>query len=127
MFEQSAAALEKEGLSVSNVVCWTGRPQRTRRAPRTYWDEHVVTDDWYTTSLVEDVPLEEMDAACIDEDFSSDSESSAPPLEDESDDESFISDDGVESDSVFEPTDISSDDSMSDEQPSSDTAESSAE
>ena len=79
--------LEKEGLSVSNVVCWTGRPQRTRRAPRTYWDEHVVTDDWYTSSLVEDVPPEEMDAACIDEDFGADSESSAPPLEDESDEE----------------------------------------
>ena len=64
------AILERDGLDVSNVQCWEGRPRRTRRPPpKTYWEEYVETDPWYIGALLEDVPEEEMRAACFDEDF----------------------------------------------------------
>ena len=37
-----------------------------------YWEEYVDTDDWYRKKLLEDVPAEEFQAACLDEDFGGD-------------------------------------------------------
>jgi hypothetical protein len=48
------------------------RPRRAVNRPITYWEEYVVTDTWYTTALVEDVPAGELYAALEDEDFSLD-------------------------------------------------------
>jgi hypothetical protein len=50
------------------------RPRRVIKQPVTYWEEYVVTDAWYTTALVEDVPTSELYAALEDEDFSADVE-----------------------------------------------------
>jgi hypothetical protein len=50
------------------------RPRRVIKRPLTYWEEYVVTDTWYTTALVEDVPPSELFAALEDDDFSADVE-----------------------------------------------------
>jgi len=86
-----------DGLDVANVTEWNGRPKRTRKPPpKTYWEEYVETDNWYLKKLVEDIPPEEMHAACLDEDLSDageegDSELDAP--EEDSDAEDIPSDD----------------------------------
>ena len=46
------------------------RPRRTVRAPKRYWDEYVVTDEWYKREMLEDVPPDELKAAIEDSDFS---------------------------------------------------------
>lgn len=62
--------IEMADLDTANVVEWQGRSQRVRRRPPpSYWEEYVQTDDWYLKTLVEDIPAEEMQAACFDEDF----------------------------------------------------------
>ena len=62
--------LEKEGLSLDAVTDWNGRPKRQRKPPPpTYWEEYVVTDDWYLRELTADVPESEMRAALEDEDW----------------------------------------------------------
>ena len=59
---------EINGMDTNNVINWTGRSVRVRKQTRTYWEEYVTTDEWYASALVEDVPTEEMHAACFDED-----------------------------------------------------------
>jgi hypothetical protein len=61
-------------LDSNNVVDWSGRPRRTTRAPLSYWEEFVQKDTWYLAKLLEDVPPEEMHAACVDDDFTGDME-----------------------------------------------------
>lgn len=56
----------------SNVISWTGRSARTRRAPVTYWQEFIETDLWYLNELIADVPVDEMHAAIEDSDLSDD-------------------------------------------------------
>ena len=57
-----------DGLDLSNVTAWEGRPKRTRKPPpTTYWEEFVATDEWYLQKLVEDIPPDEMYAALDDE------------------------------------------------------------
>jgi hypothetical protein len=46
------------------------RPRRTIKKPVTYWEEYVQTDVWYAAALVEDIPADEMHAACVDDDYS---------------------------------------------------------
>ena len=90
-----------EDLSAKNVLCWEGRPKRTTRAPKTYWEEYVETDTWYHNKLLEDVPLDEIQAACFDDDCEDDEQGGEEGDEDENDidaissDDSFISDDSV--------------------------------
>jgi len=79
-------------MDTSNVLCWEGRPSRKRGPPpKTYWEEYVETDTWYQKKLVEDVPQDELWAACYDENFEldqeSDDDSSDDILEEEEDDE----------------------------------------
>jgi hypothetical protein len=45
-------------------------PRRVFKKHVTYWDEYVATDKWYVNALLEDVPSDEINAACVDEDFS---------------------------------------------------------
>ena len=61
-------------LEGSNVVDWSARPRRTIRKPLSYWEEFVQKDTWYLAKLLEDVPPEEMHAACVDDDFTGDME-----------------------------------------------------
>jgi len=61
-------------LDSNNVIDWSGRPRRTTRVPLSYWEEFVQKDTWYLAKLLEDVPPEEMHAACVDDDFSGDME-----------------------------------------------------
>lgn len=78
----------EDHIDTSLVLDWNARSKRTnRKAPVTYWEEYVQTDDWYLKKLVEDVPPEEMWAACEDEDFANDedSEGVAEILSDEQD------------------------------------------
>jgi len=49
------------------------RPRRVRRPPPpTYWEEFVETDQWYVKKLLEDIPPDEMHAACFDENLNDD-------------------------------------------------------
>ena len=62
--------LEKEGLSVSAVTDWGGRPKRARRPPpKSYWEEFVATDEWYIRELTADVPADEWQAAVEEENW----------------------------------------------------------
>tara|TARA_Y100000361_G_C11147606_1_gene339044 strand:+ start:49 stop:492 length:444 start_codon:yes stop_codon:yes gene_type:complete len=62
-----------EWIDRGNVISWEGRPKRQRREPpRTYWEEYVETDEWYQEKLLEDVPPEELVAACFDSDVDED-------------------------------------------------------
>ena len=82
------------------------RPRRVSKKPLTYWEEYVATDEWYLNALLEDIPENELAAACVDDDFSG-TEAEVKEHEDEyetqGDDESFSSDiedsDGVARDS----------------------------
>ena len=65
-------------VNVNNVISWEGRSTRTRKAPKTYWEEYVQTDEWYAAKLLEDVPADEYYAAIEDSDFSSDTDPIAP-------------------------------------------------
>ena len=84
-------------------------PRRVVKKPLTYWEEYVATDEWYLNALLEDIPENELTAACVDDDFSG-TEAGVEEQEDEyetqSDDESLSSDiedsDGVASDSETE-------------------------
>ena len=78
--EEMQINLESEGLSFDNVTCWNGRPRRHRQKPVTYWEEFVESDTWYAKKLLEDVPLEELHAACYDENFENDSVDSVEDL-----------------------------------------------
>lgn len=65
---------DPRAVSEANVLCWEGRPKRARRqAPKTYWEEYVETDQWYSKKLVEDVPADEMHAALYDDNLDNDS------------------------------------------------------
>jgi hypothetical protein len=85
------------------------RPRRVSKKPLTYWEEYVATDQWYLNALLEDIPENELAAACVDDDFSG-TEAEVEEHEDEyetqGDDESLSSDiedsDGVASDSETE-------------------------
>lgn len=62
-----------EWIDRGNVISWEGRPKRQRRRPPvTYWEEYVETDEWYHQKLLEDVPPEEVEAACFDSDVDED-------------------------------------------------------
>ena len=79
-----------EGLDLSNVSTWDGRPKRTRRPPpKTYWEEYVETDEWYLKKLVEDVPPEEMHAALVDDELEDAGEEGDSELEVEEEDSDF--------------------------------------
>jgi hypothetical protein len=90
-----AANLEREGLDIANVTSWVGRPKRQLgQPPKTYWDEYVATDTWYVKKLTEDVPDEEMHAACVDEEFDNDEgeeEEEEEELDEEEEDLEYIS------------------------------------
>jgi hypothetical protein len=79
------------------------RPRRAVKRPITYWEEYVVTDTWYTTALVEDVPAGELYAALEDEDFSLDeceeSEECDNILSDKCESSNYGTDDCSDSDS----------------------------
>ena len=56
--------------------------RKRARPPQRYWDEYVATDEWYVSKMLEDVPHNEIYAACIDENFESDeSDSTSESLE----------------------------------------------
>ena len=89
------------------------RPRHVIKRPLTYWEEYVVTDTWYTTALVEDVPPSELFAALEDEDFSADvqeeecdgeedcsSSSSDNILSEECESSEYVTDDCSDSDST---------------------------
>lgn len=116
----------RTNLCASNVTCWEGRPRRATKRTRTYWEEYVEQDTWYQKELVRDVPEEEMEAACFDEDFSHDegeegeeeeaaeaAEADPDPefllTEESEDDESSSSDEGSGTDSEGESGETSSD------------------
>ena len=83
-----------DGLSQENVTCWEGRPKRQRKAPQTYWQEYVETDTWYSEALLEDVPDEEIHAACYDNNLEDDEDSEElEDLAEITDGLSFISED----------------------------------
>ena len=65
------------------------RPARARRAPVTYWEEYVETDEWYRQKLLEDVPESELHAAIADEDFDNDELDDDHPLQEQEADEDF--------------------------------------
>ena len=70
-------------VNVNNIISWEGRSTRTRKAPKTYWEEYVQTDEWYSAKLLEDVPVDEYYAAVEDSDFSSDTDPADLELSDE--------------------------------------------
>jgi hypothetical protein len=84
------------------------RSRRVIKKPLTYWEEYVVTDEWYTAALVEDVPASEMHAALEDEDFSVDVQEERDGEEDCSDNilseecesSEYVTDDCSDSDST---------------------------
>ena len=115
---QMITNLEKEGLDMNNVTCWSSRPKRNiAPPPKTYWEEYVETDTWYTRKLLEDVPDDEMEAACFDEHFTDDegeegdSEEESESEEDE--DLDYQDDELSESSSTYNSKDGSERDSVS--------------
>ena len=118
----------RTNLCQSNVTCWEGRPKRATKRTRTYWEEFVQEDTWYQKELVRDIPDEEMEAACFDEEWGADAgeegdegeEGEAGPDDEEEDpefllteeiedDESSDSDEGSGTDSEGESGEASSD------------------
>ena len=99
------------GLDVSNVIDWTNRSRREKKPPSlSYWQQFVETDDWYLKKLLEDVPDDEVYAACFDEeDLHLDAES-----DNEDEDEDDVSGSGSE-DQEFVPEADSDDDEISSE------------
>jgi len=83
-----------DGLCEKNVTCWEGRPKRQRKAPQTYWQEYVETDTWYNEALLEDVPDDEIHAACYNDDVEDDEDGEEEDdLAEITDGLSFISED----------------------------------
>ena len=82
-------------VDVRNVINWDSRPRRARKPPPpSYWEEYVETDDWYLHKLVEDVPEDELHAACFDENVEHDDEGGAGGEDDDAGcDESESTDD----------------------------------
>ena len=68
-----------------NIIDWTQRSKRSRKATVTYWEEYVEQDPWYRQELLSDIPASELHAACYDSDFTHSGE------EDSDSSESFIS------------------------------------
>ena len=66
------------------------RPRRLRKAPKRYWDEFVVTDNWYVEKMLEDVPASELQAACVDSDFEADESERSESEETNSSDNAFV-------------------------------------
>lgn len=113
-------------LKVSNVTDWSGRPQRARKKPKTYWEEFVETDAWFTKELVRDIPEEELYAACFDENLEDDEgggESGEELLSSDDEGPSYAGSTGslAQSDGSYEPTsDGESDDGSSSDDVSGD-------
>ena len=100
------------------------RPRRITKVPLRYWDEYVQTDSWYLAKLLEDVPPEEMHAACEDEEFDEDEESvSEMEVDDEDDDVSML--DFIESEESLDTEYVPA--AASEESSSDDDTESDAE
>ena len=76
-------------MEAANVIEWTGRPKRSRKAPLTYWEQYGQTDTWYTKKLLEDVPADEVWAACEDEELSDVGEEGDSDLQSCSEDADF--------------------------------------
>lgn len=75
---------------MNNVTDWEARPKRQRRqAPKTYWEEYVETDSWYTKTLVEDVPEDELWAAVEDEDLECVGEEGDDEIDEEDEDADY--------------------------------------
>lgn len=111
--------MDTEDLDPKNVISWEGRSKRERKPPPlTYWEEYVVTDQWYTDKLVEDVPEEEMYAALEDEDFEDDEGEEGDEEEEEEEDgrEDILESDASYETSDTEPTDTAGDNSGTDEE-----------
>ena len=73
------------------MTVWDGRPKRQRKPPpKTYWEEYVETDTWYTKKLVEDVPDEEMWAALEDENLEDAGEEGDDEVDTEDDDDDCV-------------------------------------
>ena len=100
------------------------RPRRITKVPLRYWDEYVQTDSWYLAKLLEDVPPEEMHAACEDEEFDEDEESASEmEVDDEDDDVSML--DFIESEESLDTEYVPA--AASEESSSDDDTESDAE
>lgn len=70
--------MSKRSLDVADVLDWDKRSRRAHtKKPLTYWEEFVENDSWYVDKLLEDVPDEELKAACCDSDFSDSEETEA--------------------------------------------------
>lgn len=114
-----------DGMDVSLVTNWEGRPSRTRKPPpKTYWEEFVATDAWYVRELVADVPPEELDAALCDEDWGDDEgdeEEGEEVVEDESEEEDpdYSEEDEEESDGADSPDEGSGESMATDDDNSS--------
>lgn len=61
--------LDVEDMDLTNVINWERRSIRMRYVPERYWDVYVANDPWYVEKLLEDVPVNEVYAACFDENF----------------------------------------------------------
>jgi hypothetical protein len=82
--------LLSEGLDVSNVTQWEGRPKRQRKMPpKTYWEEYVETDTWYHKKLLEDIPDDEIWAATEDDNLDDAGEEGDDELDGEESDDSW--------------------------------------
>ena len=81
------------------------RPRRVTRPPITYWEEYIEKDNWYVAKLVEDVPEEEMHAACVDDNFEDDEgeEEEESELETDTDDGDFLECDAEADDTEYVP------------------------
>ena len=88
---------------MDGVRDWSQRTRRSVKPVKTYWEEFVETDTWYTKKLIEDIPDEEMVAALIDEDFDEEegeSEGSdCGPDEEESDTDFLMGGESTDADS----------------------------
>lgn len=83
--------MSTDDVGSSSLSSWQSRPKRQRKAPVRYWEEFVETDTWYQQKLLEDVPADEMHAACFDENFSDDVNSEDTQESDEESGMSFVS------------------------------------
>ena len=105
--------------TIPAVRDWSQRPRRQLGPrPKTYWEEYVVTDDWYCKKLVEDVPETELYAALEDENFEEDvgEEGDDESVEEEgSDAGSFVDGSASEIDCDYDPMQSSDDDSEEDD------------
>eukprot|EP00965_Chrysotila_dentata_P039014 1297042-Pleurochrysis_carterae.AAC.1 len=86
--------MDVEDMDLTNVIDWGRRSVRARSAPERYWDEYVAKDPWYVEKLLEDVPRDEVYAACFDENFE---------FDDIEDDESSDESSDAEEDAAMTP------------------------